>query len=69
MPLVKAETAIYHLTPAGWAPGGEPPNRVESWRRTVSHDERISWHCEWVDLRRTAAERDALREQFHAFMA
>ena len=60
---------FFHLAPTGWTEGTEPPDCVESWRHTVSDDDRASWRCEWVDLRRTKAERDTLREKFQAFLA
>jgi hypothetical protein len=60
---------IYHLSPVGWLPGVEPPDRVETWRRTVRSDTSVSWRCDWVDLKKSDAERDALRQQFYAFMA
>lgn len=67
MSLATHET-VYHLTPKGWTGGPEPTDRVESWRRTVSDDHWVSWRCDWVDLARENAERDALREKFQAFM-
>jgi len=60
---------IYHLSPDGWVPGVEPPDRVETWRRKVSSDDRVTWRCDRVDLKISNAERDALRKQFHAFKA
>jgi hypothetical protein len=68
---MSTETRIdfFYLTPTGWLEGTEPPGCVESWRRTISEDHRVSWRCEWVDLQRTKAERDTLREKFQAVLA
>jgi hypothetical protein len=66
---LESQDTFYHLTPVGWATGPAPSDRVESWRRTVKDDFWISWRCDWVDLARAAAERDALRKKFQAFMA
>ena len=60
---------FFYLTPTGWMGGTEPPDCIESWRRTISEDHRVSWRCEWVDLRRTKAERETLREKFQAVLA
>jgi hypothetical protein len=62
MSLEEGET-IYYLTTRGWECGDEPPDCVESWRRTVS-DGRISWRCAWVNLRISADDRDALRKKY-----
>jgi hypothetical protein len=68
---MSTETRVdfFYLTPTGWMEGTEPPDCIESWRRTLTDDHRVSWRCEWVDLHRTSAERDALREKFQAFLA
>jgi len=58
---------IYHLTPRGWEPEPDPPDRVETWRRSVNNGS-ISWRCIWVNLNRTPTERDALRQRYRAFM-
>ena len=55
---------IYHLTPRGWEAGDEPPDRVESWRCSISQTSGVSWRCIWEDDRRSTAERDALRERY-----
>jgi hypothetical protein len=62
------ETTIHHLTPNGWITGVEPPDRVESWRRTVTPEQGVKWRCEWVDLSKPTDERDALRRKHEAFM-
>ena len=56
-----SDEIVYHLTERGWELGDEPPNRVESWRRSVSVD-RVSWRCIWVNLG------IALRMKHRAFM-
>lgn len=55
---------LFHLTPTGWTMGVEPPDRVESWRRTVRDESWVSWRCDWVDISKANAERDALRAKF-----
>jgi hypothetical protein len=57
---------LFHLTPTGWETGIEPSDRVETWRRIVSDDGRVSWRCEWVDLKKQSNERDALRKKYQA---
>jgi hypothetical protein len=61
--------AVFYLTSTGWVKGTEPPDCVEAWRCTISDDGRVSWRCEWVDLHKARADRDALREKFQAFLA
>jgi hypothetical protein len=60
---------LYHLSPAGWVPGSDPPDRIETWRKIKHPDASVSWRCAWVDPKRTTAERDALRVEYQAFMA
>jgi hypothetical protein len=62
------ETTIHHLTYGGWISGADPHDRVESWRRTVKDGQRVTWKCEWVDLRKPIEERDALRKRYREFM-
>ena len=62
------DESIFHLTPRGWETGDEPPDRVETWRRSISPDGRLSWRCIWVNLNVPTADRDALRERYRAFM-
>jgi hypothetical protein len=64
----KQET-LYHLLPTGWVPEGDPPDRVETWCRTVRPDASVSWRCAWVGLKKTLIEREALRLKHHAFLA
>jgi hypothetical protein len=59
---------LFHLTQRGWETGLDPSYRVETWRRTVSNDGRVSWRCEWVDLQKPPQERDGLRKTFQASM-
>jgi hypothetical protein len=66
--LAEIRVDFFHLTPTGWTGGTEPPDCVECWRRAVSDDQRISWRCDRVDLRKANAERDALRTRFRAFL-
>jgi len=63
------QETLHHLLPNGWVTGDEPSGRVETWRRTVRPDASISWRCDWVDLKKTPTERDALRRKHHAFLA
>jgi hypothetical protein len=65
---MESESTLFHLTPRGWETGAEPADRVETWRRTVSDDGRVSWRCEWVNLQKPSDERDALRKKYQASM-
>jgi hypothetical protein len=59
------QETLYHLCPSGWTPGREPADRVETWIRVVKPNNFVSWRCEWVDIKKPVAERDALRKRYH----
>ena len=58
---------LYHLTANGWV-RDECPDRVESWSRVIRPDGTKTWRCDWVDRKKLASERDALRARYQAFM-
>lgn len=66
---IRTQETTYRLSPTGWMPGDEPPDRVETWRRKVGPDYAVSWRYDWVDRKKSNAERDALRRRFRAFRA
>lgn len=56
----------YHLTHDGWKVGEPPPDRIETWSRSVSQasgwsKEYVAWTCLWTDPALERAERDKVR--------